>query len=133
MVELLAMMAALIVVAAASGGLGELRRSVTAAALALAMGIQNAVVRRLAVPDLTTTVLTMTLTGLAAELRHRNTATLVRRLFAVTAMLLGAAGGAVLVLHVSTVAALTLAVGLVAISAIGAVGAARSRNPWART
>jgi uncharacterized membrane protein YoaK (UPF0700 family) len=34
-----------------------------AALLALAMGVQNAVARRLAVPDLTTTVLTMTLTA----------------------------------------------------------------------
>ena len=31
------------------------------------MGIRNATVRRLGVPDLTTTVLTMTLTGLAAD------------------------------------------------------------------
>jgi hypothetical protein len=37
-----------------------------AALLAIAMGVQNAVARRLAVPDLTTTVLTMTLTGLLA-------------------------------------------------------------------
>ena len=36
--------------------------------LGLMMGAQNAVVRRLAVPDLTTTVLTLTLTGLAADL-----------------------------------------------------------------
>lgn len=35
--------------------------------LALAMGGQNAVVRRLAVPDLTTTVLTMTITGMASD------------------------------------------------------------------
>jgi hypothetical protein len=35
--------------------------------LALAMGGQNAVVRRLAVPDLTTTVLTLTVTGLVAD------------------------------------------------------------------
>src|SRR5262245_12176272 len=34
---------------------------------ALAMGLRNATVRRLAVPDLTTTVLTLTLTGLAAD------------------------------------------------------------------
>jgi hypothetical protein len=33
------------------------------ALLAMAMGVRNATVRRLAVPDLTTTVLTMTLTG----------------------------------------------------------------------
>jgi hypothetical protein len=34
---------------------------------AVAMGLRNAVVRKLAVPDLTTTVLTLTVTGLAAE------------------------------------------------------------------
>ena len=31
------------------------------------MGLRNAVVRKLAVPDLTTTVLTLTVTGLAAD------------------------------------------------------------------
>jgi len=39
------------------------------ALLALGMGVRNATVRRLGVPDLTTTVLTMTLTGLAADSR----------------------------------------------------------------
>ena len=39
--------------------------------LAVAMGVRNATVRKLAVPDLTTTVLTMTITGLAAESRVR--------------------------------------------------------------
>jgi hypothetical protein len=34
---------------------------------AVAMGLRNAVVRKLAVPDLTTTVLTLTITGLAAD------------------------------------------------------------------
>ena len=34
---------------------------------AVAMGLRNAIVRRLAVPDLTTTVLTLTLTGMAAD------------------------------------------------------------------
>lgn len=34
---------------------------------ALAMGIRNATVRRLAIPDMTTTVLTLTLTGIAAD------------------------------------------------------------------
>src|SRR5256885_2226504 len=37
------------------------------ALLAFAMGVRNATVRRLDVPDLTTTVLKMTLTGLAAD------------------------------------------------------------------
>jgi uncharacterized membrane protein YoaK (UPF0700 family) len=40
---------------------------VVVALLGLAMGLRNAVVRKLAIPDLTTTVLTLTLTGLAAD------------------------------------------------------------------
>ena len=37
--------------------------------LGIALGIQNTVVRRLGVPDLTTTVLTLTITGMAADAR----------------------------------------------------------------
>ncbi len=40
---------------------------VVAALLAAAMGLQNSAARQLAVPDLTTTVLTMTLTDIAAD------------------------------------------------------------------
>ncbi len=66
--------------------------------LALAMGVRNATVRTLAVPDLTTTVLSLTLTGLAAESppaggTGRGSA---RRIAAVGAMLLGALAGALL-------------------------------------
>jgi uncharacterized membrane protein YoaK (UPF0700 family) len=68
------------------------------AMLALAMGIRNATVKTLAVPDLTTTVLTMTLTGLASESRifggsGKGTA---RRVAAVASMLFGALCGALL-------------------------------------
>ena len=68
------------------------------ALLALAMGVRNSTVRRIAVPDLTTTVLTLTLTGLAADLRHlrTNRSAPKRRLFAVLAMLTGALVGALL-------------------------------------
>ena len=71
------------------------------AMLAFAMGIRNAVIRRLAIHDMTTTVLTMTLTGLAADSffggGHNERAG--RRIAAVAAMLAGAAGGAWLYLH----------------------------------
>lgn len=69
--------------------------------LAAAMGIQNAAVRHLAVPDLTTTVLTMTLTGIAADVRNGGwrKPPLRRRLLAVAAMAGGAVAGAALVLH----------------------------------
>ncbi len=66
------------------------------ALLAFAMGVRNATVRTFAVPDLTTTVLTLTLTGLAADLRKiGNTAAAThRRIAAATAMLIGAFAGA---------------------------------------
>jgi uncharacterized membrane protein YoaK (UPF0700 family) len=66
---------------------------------AVAMGLRTATVRRLAVPDLTTTVLTMTLTGLAADaaLAGGRTPRLGWRLAAVLAIFAGSAVGAVLV------------------------------------
>ncbi|MFJ4831239.1 YoaK family protein [Streptomyces sp. NPDC088747] len=68
---------------------------------AVAMGLRNATVRKLGVADLTTTVLTMTLTAVAADSRlaggkdDRS----FRRVASVVAMLAGALLGAWLVLH----------------------------------
>jgi uncharacterized membrane protein YoaK (UPF0700 family) len=103
-----------------------------AALLALAMGVQNAVARRLAVPDLTTTVLTMTLTGIAADVRTRDHGAggLARRIGSVVAMFAGGAVGALLVLHTGTTAGLGLATGLLAVVTAGAVLAARRPGPW---
>jgi uncharacterized membrane protein YoaK (UPF0700 family) len=68
------------------------------AALALAMGVRNATVRRIGVPDMTTTVLTMTLTGLAADSRRAGGSGKAssRRLTAVLAMFGGSLSGALL-------------------------------------
>jgi uncharacterized membrane protein YoaK (UPF0700 family) len=76
-------------------------RYTTIAILALAMGIRNSVIRRLAVRDMTTTVLTMTLTGLAADssLAGGSNPAAGRRVAAVLAMLIGATVGAALFLH----------------------------------
>src|SRR5450631_415231 len=67
--------------------------------LALTMGLQNAVARRLGVPDLSTTVLTLTLTGLAADstLAGGKNPRPGRRLAATTTMFLGAALGTALI------------------------------------
>jgi uncharacterized membrane protein YoaK (UPF0700 family) len=67
--------------------------------LAFAFGLQNATVRRIAVPDLTTTVLTLTVTGLAADSRLGGGpgAKPVRRISSIAAMLLGAGAGALIV------------------------------------
>ncbi|GHE72673.1 membrane protein [Streptomyces spiralis] len=71
------------------------------ALLALAMGLRNGTVRKLAVPDLTTTVLTLTLTGLASDssLAGGTNPRMGRRVVSVVAMLAGAAAGAALVNH----------------------------------
>jgi uncharacterized membrane protein YoaK (UPF0700 family) len=111
---------------------GAAARDGIAALLALAMGIQNAVARRLAVSDLTTTVLTMTLTGIAADVRAQGhgLAVLRRRILAVVVMFAGAVGGALLVLHVGTAPALGLATGLLAVVAAGVALAVRRPGPW---
>ncbi len=64
----------------------------------IAMGVRNATVRKLGVPDLTTTVLTLAITGLGADssLAGATNANWARRLAAVVALLAGAAGGAFL-------------------------------------
>jgi uncharacterized membrane protein YoaK (UPF0700 family) len=96
------------------------------ALLAFAMGVRNATVRTLAVPDLTTTVLTMTLTGLAADSQPfggsgKGTT---RRVAAVVAMLAGALAGALL-LKASLVLPLAAAAGLALVTWLVYVPAAR--------
>ena len=83
---------------------------------ALAMGTRNAAVRKLAIPDLTTTVLTLTITGIGADssLAKGNNPGLARRLESIAAMFLGAALGAV-VIHYSISAALWLATAISAV------------------
>jgi uncharacterized membrane protein YoaK (UPF0700 family) len=77
---------------------GSLAAYVVIGLLALAMGVRNAVVRKIGFPDLTTTVLTMTITGLASEpLRGEHRMAHLRRLLAVGAMLIGALIGGLLV------------------------------------
>jgi uncharacterized membrane protein YoaK (UPF0700 family) len=90
------------------------------------MGIQNTTARRLAVPDLTTTVLTMTLTGLAADARRSPASTTTRRAVAVLTMLLGAVAGALLVIHTQLAAALGLA--LVLLGAVVIIATLQSRR-----
>jgi uncharacterized membrane protein YoaK (UPF0700 family) len=94
------------------------------------MGIQNSTARRLGVPDLTTTVLTMTSTGLAADVRRSGPATIVRRMLAVVTMFGGAAIGATIVLHAHPAWALAVVVALLAIVTIDAALASRRVSAW---
>jgi uncharacterized membrane protein YoaK (UPF0700 family) len=129
--ELMLLLVALLAAALAGphlGGAGV--KDGIAAVMALAMGAQNAAVRQLKVFDLTTTVLTMTLTGIAADIRQRDRFAVVRRLLAVVAMLAGAVLGAALVLEVSNVAALGLATALLAVVVVFTGLASRSPARW---
>lgn len=66
--------------------------------LAAALGLQSAVARRIAVPDLSTVVLTSTIVGIATDLGTlRTDFALLRRGFALAAMVAGAIAGALLV------------------------------------
>ena len=101
------------------------------ASLSLTMGAQNATARKLAVPDLTTTVLTLTITGIAADgpLAGATGAHVARRLISVAAMLVGALVGAVLVLHARIVYPLAIALFILAVVALAAL--ARASTPYA--
>jgi uncharacterized membrane protein YoaK (UPF0700 family) len=105
------------------------------AVLAFAMGLQNASIRKIAVPDLTTTVLTMTITGIAADSRIAGGkgSKSGRRLLAVVAMLLGALVGAACVLHLHIVYALVIALILLAIVGSTTPLLGRSDTSWARS
>ncbi len=81
------------------------------AVLGFAMGVRNSVVRTMGVADMTTTVLTMTLTGFAADssLGGGHNPNAARRTISVVCMLVGALVGAAFVIHVHPGAALGLA------------------------
>ncbi len=125
-------LAAAVILAAVSGNpVTSAFRYPLIAVLALSMGIQNAAARKLAVPDLTTTVLTLTITGIAADstLAGGPGSRSGRRLTAVAAMLVGALAGAALVLHARIyypllIALVTILAGAVATYQLGKSGPA---------
>jgi uncharacterized membrane protein YoaK (UPF0700 family) len=95
-VEVVALVAAAIVATtvdtpAAGGG-----RWALLALLGAGMGVQNTVVRRMAIADLTTTVLTLTITGIASDsaLAGGDNPRLTRRVASIVVMLGGAIAGA---------------------------------------
>ena len=121
--------AAAILVAVATIHPGSAPADVTIALMATAMGIRNATVRRLAVPDLTTTVLTMTLTGLAADskLAGGTGKGTVRRSMAILSMLVGALCGA-LMLRTGLVLPLAFAAGLALVACLAYPPAGRAAS-----
>ncbi|HXP32857.1 MAG TPA: YoaK family protein [Acidimicrobiales bacterium] len=102
--------------------------------LGVSMGIQNAAARKLAVPDMTTTVLTQTITGISADgtLAGGSGSQAGRRGLTVLAMFAGAIMGAACIVNSEKVYALVIA--LVIVAAVGATTRAlgASEPDWAR-
>jgi uncharacterized membrane protein YoaK (UPF0700 family) len=100
--------------------------------LALTMGLQTATARRLGVPDLPTTVLTVTLTALAADstLAGAANTNAGRRLLAIIAMFLGATIGALLVFHVGVDAVFLFALAVLTLAGIAAYRYSSSSAGW---
>ncbi|MGO9963732.1 MAG: YoaK family protein [Acidimicrobiales bacterium] len=131
-----AFLAASVVLAAVAGNaVTEGFRYGLIVVLGTAMGLQNATARKLAVPDLTTTVLTQTITGIAADstLAGGKGSVSGRRLIAVAAMLVGGLIGAALVVHAQRVFPLMIALVVIVTVAATSHGLRRSERPWVRT
>jgi uncharacterized membrane protein YoaK (UPF0700 family) len=104
-------------------------------ALGAAMGIQNAAARKIGVPDLTTTVLTLTITGIAADsaLAGGPGSKAGSRLVPVATMLAGALAGAVLVRHALIFYPLAIALVTVVLGSVTSHVLGRSAPGWVRT
>ena len=102
--------------------------------LGIAMGLQNATARKLAVPDLTTTVLTLTIVGISADSRLAggSGSRAGRRLIAVAAMFTGALVGSLLIFHVSIVYPLVIALIVMVIIAVTTRVLSRTDPAWVR-
>jgi uncharacterized membrane protein YoaK (UPF0700 family) len=129
-IELILTLGGLAIALVAGRTLGNPAQYAIVLLLSFALGVRNSVVRHLAVPDMTTTVLTMAITGIGADLRKRDTTSVLRRLLSIAAMLVGAHLGAVLILNVGAPAALeTIAVMLLVIGILATV-ASRRPSGW---
>jgi uncharacterized membrane protein YoaK (UPF0700 family) len=102
--------------------------------LALAMGLQNAIALKLSVPGLTTSVLTMAITGISADshLAGGSGSHLGARTTSALSLFLGALIGAALILRVTIWSDLLAAT--VILAAVGVIAAVLSKSnpPWVK-
>jgi uncharacterized membrane protein YoaK (UPF0700 family) len=120
--QVVLLVAAVIMVALTAQPMTDGRRYSLIVLLAASMGAQNATARKLAIPDLTTTVLTLTITGIAADssIVGGTGAKAPRRLIPVAALLVGGLIGALIVRHAPVVYPLVIA--LVVLATVAATG-----------
>jgi uncharacterized membrane protein YoaK (UPF0700 family) len=130
-----AFLAAAVVLAVVAGGAPAAGyRYTLIVALGISMGIQNASARAIAVPDLTTTVLTLTITGIAADsaLAGGPGSKAGRRLVPVVTMLVGGLLGAVLIRHAQGYDALIIALVTIVAGAMVSHLTGREDPGWVR-
>ena len=127
-------LAASVILAAAGSPLAAGYRYALIAVLGIAMGIQNASARKIAVPDLTTTVLTLTITGIAADstLAGGSGSKAGRRLLAIATMLAGACLGAALIRHTQAYYPLLIALVVISLGAAAAYQLGKADPAWVR-
>lgn len=130
LVELLLVLVGVALLAPAAGPPGGAVAAVVAAVVAVALGLQNSTVRHIGIPDLTTTVLTMTLTGIAVDVRTAGRPVVTRRVLAVLTMFAGALLGGLLVLATRPVWALAAAAALLLAVAAALTVSLRHPAPW---
>lgn len=121
-----------VVIAATVGDPGSgVARYLLIVLLGVATGTQNAAARKLAVPDLTTTVLTLTITGIFADGRLAGGAasTLGQRLTSIASMFVGGLVGAVLVPHADASLAIAAAAAILVVVAAAAALQSRTDRP----
>jgi len=123
---------AVILAAAGTPGISAAYRYGLIVVLGISMGIQNASARKLAIPDLTTTVLTLTITGIAADstLAGGTGSKAGRRLLSVATMLVGAVVGAVLIRHAQVWWPLLIALAVIIAGAAATYRLGRQDPAW---
>jgi uncharacterized membrane protein YoaK (UPF0700 family) len=123
---------ALVVVLVSSTPLMGVARYTLIVTMAVGMGVQNAAARKLAVPDFTTTVLTMTIVGLGSDswLAGGSGSKGTRRLIAIATMFVGALVGALFVLHVRDFYPVLLAFVIVVVVALSSRTLSRRHPEW---
>ena len=101
--------------------------------LGIAMGLQNATARSLSVPDLTTTVLTLTITGISADSEPAGGkgSHLGRRAVSIAAMFAGGLAGALLVVNGDGPWALLAAAALLGVIVLATSRVKSSTGDWA--
>jgi uncharacterized membrane protein YoaK (UPF0700 family) len=127
-------LAASVILAAAGAPVTAGYRYALIAVLGISMGIQNASARKIAVPDLTTTVLTLTITGIAADsaLAGGSGSKAGRRLLSIVTMLAGAFLGAALIRHTQVFYPLLIATAVIILGAAVTFTLGKQDPAWVR-